>query len=103
MSKYIPMDVKYTPTTTKQSNAPVTTQVGPQEHLTWNHEDPPKGHYPHFQSTLIHYNNHHGPHLARHPVTHQHCIHTRDLFNKILHPTKRRGTDWQTHTQERGI
>ena len=38
----IPKAINYILNTTKQSNDPGIPQVGPQEHLTWYHEDPCK-------------------------------------------------------------
>ena len=97
------MVINYTPTTTKKSNYPGTHQVFPQEHLTWNYEDPPKCYAPHSQFTLMHYTYPHGPLLVHHPVSHQDCIHTSDLGNKMPHPTNRRKTygRMQAHEGER--
>ena len=77
--------------------------MGTQEHLTWNHEDLPKVHVPHPKFTLIHNTTPHGPHLARHPVPHKYFIHTRDLGNKLPHPTNERGTDGWMQTHKGGI
>ena len=66
LSNCIPTAINSTPTTYNQSNDPGTPQVGPQEHLTWIHKYPPKGHVPHSQFTLIHYTTPHGPSLALH-------------------------------------
>ena len=58
------------PNIENHSNAPCITQMVPQEHLTWNYEDPPKVRVPHPKFTLIHNTKHRGPHLDRHPVGH---------------------------------
>ena len=41
LSKFIPNSTNSTLKTANQINVPVIPQVGPQEYLTWYHEDPP--------------------------------------------------------------
>ena len=77
--------------------------MGPTEHLTWNHDDPPEGHAPYSKFILIHYNNPHVPQLERHPVPHKMFIHSRDFGNKMPYTTHIYGTGGQTKMQEGGI
>ena len=102
MSKYIPAAIKYTPTTAKQINYHGTPKVGPQEHLTWNHEEPPKFYVPRYQFTLMPYTDPHGPNLSLHPVTHQYCIHNKYWGNKLTRTTNICVADWYTQTYEGG-
>ena len=92
LPKYIPKAIKSIPTTANQINAPSITQVGPQEHRIWHHEEPPEDIFSHPQITLVHYTTHHGPHLDCHPVPHQGRIYSRDLKNQLPDTTNRRGT-----------
>ena len=69
-SNFIPKATKSTPTTSKQINDSYTTQVGPTEHLTWEHENLPKSRVPHSQFILTHYTTPCGLHPAFHPVPH---------------------------------
>ena len=72
----------------------------PQEHLTWNHEDPPKVHVPYSQFTLVHNTTPRGLHMARHPLPHQDYIHTRYLGNKIPHLNNGHATYGSIHMHE---
>ena len=87
LSKCIPKSINSTPPTDYHIRAPGITQMGHQEHLTWNHLGPPKDHFLHPKLTLIHNTAHHGPHLAHHPVSHQYFIHTRYLDYKLPNTT----------------
>ena len=49
---YIPKDTNYTPNNLKKRNSPGITQVDPQKHLTWHHEDPSKVFSPIFNLLL---------------------------------------------------
>ena len=73
------MAINSNPTTANNSNAPGTSQMEPQYNLTWNIEEPPKGHAPLSKFTLIHNTTPHGTHLVRQPVPYKYCIYTRDL------------------------
>ena len=97
------MATNSTPTTAKHSNDPVISQVAPLEHLTCNHGEPTKDHFPHPKITLINNPTHHGPPLACHPVPCQDCIHTMDLDYKLPDPTKRFETYGRTQMHEGGI
>ena len=103
LSKFTPKAINSTPNTSKQSNDPSTTKVGPQEHRSWNHEDPTEDIPPHPQITLAHYTPHHGPHRYRNALTHQGCIYSSDTENKLPDHTNRRGTDGKTQTLKGGI
>ena len=70
-SKCIPKDINFTPTTSKHRNAPGITQMVPQEHLTWDHEYPPKDHVPHPKITHLDNSTPHCTDLDRHPVPNQ--------------------------------
>ena len=89
------MAINYNPTTSKNNNAPDTYQLDLTTHLKWDNQDPPKGHVHHYQFILTHNTASNGPHLTRHPVPCQDCIHNRYLGNKIPHTDDRRGTDWR--------
>ena len=49
------MATNFTPTNANQVNNHDTTQMDPPEHLTWDHEYPPKGHFPCSQLIITHY------------------------------------------------
>ena len=90
------MSIQSNPTITYQNNDPATPHMGTTEHLTWDHEDPHEGHVPHYQFILLHCNTDHGPHLDRHTLAYQTCMHSRDLGIKITNPTYRRGNNGRT-------
>ena len=102
LSKFIPKAINSTPTTSKQSNAPNTPQLGPKEHRIWHNEDPNKDIFSHPQITLANYTPHHVPHLDLNPVTHQGHIYSRDLDNQLTDPNYGRGTDGKTQTHGGG-
>ena len=54
ISKRIPMAINSTPTSDKKTNAPGTPKVGPQENLTWNHEDYPEDTPPNLKISFVH-------------------------------------------------
>ena len=74
----------------------------PQEHRTWNNEDPPKDIFSRPQITLANYTPNHGPHLSRNSVTHQDRIYSRYLENQLHDTTDGRRTDGRTQMNERG-